>query len=1636
MESLSRPSQRRKLPSATNGVSFSAKNAYDDVFSGPANKRGAAPSRAVWDYAEIFGASRGSSIPVLDLSVLEDRAGGSGEDFRSSKLDYSMIFGGFDEEDIALPYEDVVSKRGKQRSSSKARTRSQGSDHSTSSEMNKVFSSDPSDQSFDGKKHFNMSYHKTSQGTDDGSNGMTHIAELHAVPGFTYFIDEATQLKTAGSGPPPYVKSEAYRKRSLSGEINKRSARERDLRFSGEINKRPERQADLRFSGEINKRPGRETDLRFSGEINKRPGRETDCHVSPKQSSGDAVRDGEPKQSSEDAVRDRDRSSWDKFHFSGNISNAHEPIPESDLSKGTKPSSSRANDIGLPTQSKSSNVASKADGFQRAAADSSLHSSDEELDVNSDAAVSAAALKKAIQNAQESIRLAKELMEKQKEGIPCRQKRSSKGSSKVGDKEHRKGHNSDSTKPKNTISNKHAFTRVEEGAALRNGAIASHFKQSGEISTDGDFKSECHKEHIVAPESDTAKKWIFEMLNGVKHETATVTSLRVEEKNNPVAPSVVMSQRVEEKNNPVAPSLRQASEIEDVKRIDEIGDLGEGTTEGIGLAEKSQNNPVAPSLVMSQPVEEKNNPVAPSPRQASEIEDVTRIDEVIDLGEGTTKCIRLAEKTPDLVVSETKINDLGRAEKLEATVSSLDSACIVPEPGKSENLSVINKFEISKTGNSFDDLGNLEKIHKPHKKENFEFQELENDTLFNESDKPSKNEKEKQEFFECDELPKVVEDVHHSKQINKRVRKTWDKKEIELDYRRNGLWVENEDKSQVGFIEESCERSHQVSQEGVENDERLNAVCKTEIHECRETERLEEHVRLLKRTEEGYKYERSDGIHKPETHELEDSEKKLDEEHVRVEESAQEVCSNEVINCKVRETDERTENQHVDEKQGDEGIENVERASDTDEGYQKVNVTRYREEETGNMQSEVDKSEKYQGIDVALEAANEQGAEEIQSKERATDEDEEYQERNVPLSRAEETACTQSGAHKSEKYQGIDVTLETADEQKPYPTSSACNGYSSHLFNEIQEDCTSQVKESSVETNEQAASYNENEGLQGHADAFCKLEEYNMDDLKENKDSSNLREKKASDTTGDLQSALERDIHLNGRQGTDEDHFVDASKANLGFSCKKNGQEIQNERQDSETDGLTHNAMQIEREDIEKDSATNISNENVCGCKTDDVLETQTSEEIAKSAFSDVNLGEKIIVENGKESELTSNAVNGENLRVEKSAQDKETIKEEGVFFDDETDKDDVQTVHKESSTAENKKEQEPSQFPLNKSEESRVGDKEIKTEESKETSNSKKVFVAEENEIKKSGQKAVGDKDQCRKVEVGKKERERDRDRIAVERVIREARERAFAEARERAERAAVERATAEVRQRVMAEAREKAEKSSVGNKTSVDKASAEAKLRAERAAVERATAEARERALEKALSQKTTAEVKVLAGKLGNEKYSGTSRENALRHSFSSSDLERFDETTESAQRRKARLERHQRIMERAAKALAEKNMRDLLAQKEQAERNRLAEVLDADIKRWASGKEGNLRALLSTLQYILGPDSGWHPISLTEIITTPAVKKAYRKATLYVHPDKLQQRGASIQQKYICEKVFDLLKAAWNKFNSEER
>ncbi|CAN4093822.1 unnamed protein product [Withania somnifera] len=90
------------------------------------------------------------------------------------------------------------------------------------------------------------------------------------------------------------------------------------------------------------------------------------------------------------------------------------------------------------------------------------------------------------------------------------------------------------------------------------------------------------------------------------------------------------------------------------------------------------------------------------------------------------------------------------------------------------------------------------------------------------------------------------------------------------------------------------------------------------------------------------------------------------------------------------------------------------------------------------------------------------------------------------------------------------------------------------------------------------------------------------------------------------------------------------------------------------------------------------------------------------------------------------------------------------------------------------------------------------------------------------------------------------------------------------------------------------------------------------------------------------------------------------------------------------------------------------------------------DAKIRQWSHGRKGNIRSLLSTLQLVLWPESGWKPVALMDLIEGNQVKRAYQRALLYIHPDKLQQKGAAAHQKYIAEKVFDILQEAWDHFN----
>lgn len=53
---------------------------------------------------------------------------------------------------------------------------------------------------------------------------------------------------------------------------------------------------------------------------------------------------------------------------------------------------------------------------------------------------------------------------------------------------------------------------------------------------------------------------------------------------------------------------------------------------------------------------------------------------------------------------------------------------------------------------------------------------------------------------------------------------------------------------------------------------------------------------------------------------------------------------------------------------------------------------------------------------------------------------------------------------------------------------------------------------------------------------------------------------------------------------------------------------------------------------------------------------------------------------------------------------------------------------------------------------------------------------------------------------------------------------------------------------------------------------------------------------------------------------------------------------------------------------------------------------------------GKKANIRALLCTVHTILWPGAKWTKCEMHQLVSAADVKKAYRKACLAVHPDKV--------------------------------
>ncbi|CAN8313665.1 unnamed protein product [Cochlearia groenlandica] len=146
--------------------------------------------------------------------------------------------------------------------------------------------------------------------------------------------------------------------------------------------------------------------------------------------------------------------------------------------------------------------------------------------------------------------------------------------------------------------------------------------------------------------------------------------------------------------------------------------------------------------------------------------------------------------------------------------------------------------------------------------------------------------------------------------------------------------------------------------------------------------------------------------------------------------------------------------------------------------------------------------------------------------------------------------------------------------------------------------------------------------------------------------------------------------------------------------------------------------------------------------------------------------------------------------------------------------------------------------------------------------------------------------------------------------------------------------------------------------------------------------------------------------------------------------SDLNDMDEAIAWAKERSQRPE--------AKQTQEEKDIIDSRRSEEEAksEEEMEMEMKDEEIRIWLTGKETNIRLLLSSLHHVLWSNSNWHAIPLSNLRDGSQVKKAYQKARLCLHPDKLQQRGgASPIQKSVASRVFAILQEAWAVYVTNE-
>ncbi|KAF8377915.1 hypothetical protein HHK36_031303 [Tetracentron sinense] len=1530
----------------SNGNGLTAKNVYDDVFGGQPRVGVPTFSSRVEDYCEIFGSfhtSRGSSIPILDLPVVHE--GDVSIDVRNSKFDYTEVFGGFIGSDFADSYEELFSEpKGGESSSDEAWTPaetgspSEGSDSVACSEKNQCFANGASHHSFDGVKQFNMSYHKTNQSSkEDGTNGTTHIAQLNAVPGFTYVVDEITHLlKPEGGKPLPQV-------------INNPSL---DMDFSGGI-----------MEGK---------------HFRKTMSHPTTCSAGI-QTSGSDVK----------PQRGFDRNGSYPNEMFLTIPEVSLRTRPSQMPPPSRPPPKLAIEQGDSKRSTNSNLkTSKSNALEGVASDCSPPFFDVEVDASSSAAASAIAMKEAMEKAQARLKSAKELMQRKRGGIHSRMKLGLKDDLKG--KERRESKTSDEgnrfkEERTNDIcerddSEKKAFAAEERQQVIRTAQVAPDFKETGRVlnvskdsvekkhgkesrSTQGSNRQEEAGEwkaakqfyELVKTDKFRAAPEAFEQAQNEKRMMQT-TNAHGREHNEKKAAKEAFEQK--EENGNKLQAAKGARERENERKLNAVKEAQ--------VLEESENQ-------LKEAYEQKENE-----KKLKEAHDRDENKQKLKAARKQEENEKRLKEAREREENEKRQNEAREQEEKEKRVKEALE--------REENKKRLKEArELEENEKRVKEAREREENEKQRKES---WERKENEKRLKEAREREENEKRLKEAHEQEENEKRVKEAREREEIEKQRKEAREREENEKRLKEAREREENEKKRKEAREREENEKKRKEAQEREENEKRLKEVREQEENERKQKEAWEREENEKRRKE---------------AREREENEKRLKEvrEREENEKKQKEAWEREENEKRLKEARERKENEKI-LKEACERKENEKReAREREENEKKQKEAREREENEKMLKEAREREE------------NEKKLKEVREWEENEKKLKEAREREENEKRLKEAP------DQVENEKKIKVAHEHKEEKNLMAANESCKCDENKNLKVTEEACRHEENNRKLKVTQEELAHEENVKIMKAYRDSCEPK-LNEKDLKAAKVVSELDEIKRRKASGFAQVVLEHEDNENKMKDT-----------TLALLLDDNGKKL------SELNAA------IGRNQIEK------------------------NKKASKVASDQEKPWKKLAHERGE---------NGKNVEEAQVASDQ--AENMNKFKE-------AQVVR---TWVENGKKMEAAQ-PTNMFEgkgNTQKIVKEIKTSQS--TERKEKNFVEKlpmegrEKDERVQREREL-EKERLRKIEEeGEREREREKDRMAVERATREARERTERAAVERATAEARQRAMAEARERLeraSAEAREK---------SLAEKASMEARLRAERAAVERATAEARERAVEKAMAAKATSEARERAERSVSEKFSSASRDSGMRQSSSTSvskvifayitlfivifyevhvlqqqvnwmmngrtcrtddfkaqvlpvfqDIqilqlmvvssyatEKFEEAEgESAQRCKAKLERHQRTVERAAKALEDKNMRDLLAQREKAERNRLAETLDADVKRWSSGKEGNLRALLSTLQYILGPDSGWQPIPLTDVITAVAVKKAYRKSTLCVHPDKLQQRGASIQQKYICEKVFDLLK-----------